>query len=333
MSIHLEPSSLAINAIKKLREIVETRQRLRRAMFMKLVFKPLAPIHIAGGRREMFIPIYRVGGEPYIPPTSIYGALRSIAEMLVKGMQLYTQLDDVEKIVLEAHCELETEGLRHICSVYGKEYVEFVKRLINELRNELQRGIPRDKALYTHFFTDEGLNEVGETLQNVSIPSDLGSEIEHILATLCPVCRLFGGPGIRSNIVIISIEPEIAGTYRITNVSIDRNTGVAREGNLFAIEGLILSKLHMDIYVRNVDRCSPEAKILVALLRYLSSMGLSIGGRKSIGFGKLLLDLEESKGIYIDIESLNTAEDLVKTLINIEEYAQTPIKKLIEELL
>ncbi len=314
------------SAVEKLRRFVELESKLSTLIYLKLVFKPYSEVglmHIAMERETAYISVFKVGDRIYIPLSSVLGALRAVGESIAKGLT-NSFADPVEKMFAEAHCELEEDTIRHICSPLGGGYIDFVKDLLNKLKG--------DRSLYKHFLTDEALREVETIVENAKQLMDVPRALEVVFSPLCPICNLFGGPGVESKISILRIEPEIMGIHNITRASISKQSLVALPGHLFTHEHAVIKKLSVDLIIKNIRRGSIEQKLLKALLSYLATIGISVGGLKSVGIGRYVLDSDESKGGYIDLNGINEKKELLDALINIETKIQKSLKNLINEL-
>jgi len=180
------------SAVEKLRRFVELESKLSTLIYLKLVFKPYSEVglmHIAMERETAYISVFKVGDRIYIPLSSVLGALRAVGESIAKGLT-NSFADPVEKMFAEAHCELEEDTIRHICSPLGGGYIDFVKDLLNKLKG--------DRSLYKHFLTDEALREVETIVENAKQLMDVPRALEVVFSPLCPICNLFGGPGVES---------------------------------------------------------------------------------------------------------------------------------------
>jgi len=115
----------------------------------------------------------------------------------------------------------------------------------------------------------------------------------------CIICRLFGGPTIFSRIKVFDCFPS-NGKYRtslIQRVSISRITEAQYPGRLFDVEfvepGVIFDfMLEIENFEENEQK---EAEILKFILKQLIEGNISLGGMKSVGYGKIRLLKEEVK--------------------------------------
>lgn len=318
--------------VDMIKHLIHWNTKLNTLLYLELVLKPLngySYIHIGGERETAYIPVYKVGGEPYIPISSVYGALRRIVEAIVKS-SIGSVSSDVERMFIASHCELEDKAIRHICS-NDPQYLVNIEKLIN---------IVFDKDIERYFVTQEmkteiqvAVNRAVESMKVEAIPSS----IETLLSFLCPICRLVGGPGVKSRISILNIKPHVETLAIETKTSVNRALGTVHPGHLYSIESLALHGIEIAMVVRNVKPGSTEAKILKALITYMRDIGIFIGGRKTVGLGIFKVDVNESRGIYIDLESIdprapNSAEKFIRAIIAPETLSKQPLENIIDDL-
>ena len=119
----------------------------------------------------------------------------------------------------------------------------------------------------------------------------------------CPICGIFGNTELASHVRIYDSYPKdgVFHKFQKTGIAIDRVFGSVRPGLGPFIEELISPKtkwtfrmdiINIDLYPEkptNDDR----VKLLKNLFQTLTSVGLNIGARKSVGCG--LIRLEEAK--------------------------------------
>lgn len=317
------------NFVEKIRDLIAKEIKLNTILYLSLVFKPVEKnsyIHIGSGEKDLnYIPVYKVENKPYIPLTSVYGVLRDIGEKIVK-QSLNNFVNRVEKEIVEAHCELEEDTIRHICS----NNQDYLRDLI-----EITKNIFENKLLSIHFVSEESkqeiLNQLDKALKTKNFKL-IPRALEPFLSFLCPICRMFGGTSVKSKIDIINIKPSFETMLIRTRTSIDRPTSTVYIGSLFSEENLSIHVLEMNLIVRNIVEKSFEAKILKTLLKYLIEIGISVGGHKSIGVGKLVLDSKESRGIYIELSKITSKEEILKSIIIPEQLNLKPIEELINNL-
>lgn len=123
----------------------------------------------------------------------------------------------------------------------------------------------------------------------------------------CLICSIFGSGELASHVRIYDAYPiNEARTFTKTGIGIDREFGGVKPGNLFVEEFVnpgVEWNFRMDVF--NI-KLFPEpeddrGKILRTLLNVLSTNGLSIGARKSVGCG--LIKLKNAKWETYTVEN------------------------------
>jgi CRISPR-associated RAMP protein (TIGR02581 family) len=109
----------------------------------------------------------------------------------------------------------------------------------------------------------------------------------------CIICKIFGGPTIFSRVRFFDCFPSDGkfSTSLIQRVSINRITEAASPGRLFEVEFIEPgTNLDFKLEIENLtDKDQIEGKILKFILNQLIAGNISIGGMKSVGFGKIRL--------------------------------------------
>lgn len=111
--------------------------------------------------------------------------------------------------------------------------------------------------------------------------------------TPCIICSIFGGPTIASsvyinNAILKSKEDRLVESIR--KVSISRVVGAQLSGRLYNLEYLIPYQefdWSMKVINLNILEDSKKSNIIKYLINKMSKYGIAIGGRKSIGFGRV----------------------------------------------
>ncbi|MCS7369528.1 MAG: RAMP superfamily CRISPR-associated protein [archaeon GBS-70-058] len=119
----------------------------------------------------------------------------------------------------------------------------------------------------------------------------------------CPICGIFGNTELASHVRVYDAYPKdgIFHKFQKTGIAIDREFGSVRPGLGPFVEELISPKtrwtfrmdiINIDIYP---EKSTDDARVqlLKTLFQTLTSIGLNIGSRKSVGCG--LIRLEEAK--------------------------------------
>ncbi|MEM1947009.1 MAG: CRISPR-associated RAMP protein Csx7 [Candidatus Caldarchaeum sp.] len=124
--------------------------------------------------------------------------------------------------------------------------------------------------------------------------------------TPCVICRVFGGPTIASHITIYDAYPK-DDSYRLEvrrRVSINRLTSGQHPGKLFDVEQVDPgTKWLCTMDIENIDILgdeSDEAKLLRGLMKRMGKLGITVGGKKSIGLGLLKIKLLSATRITIE---------------------------------
>ena len=292
---------------EKLRRFLEEEARLRDRAIIKLRFKP-SPLRVGSGAERgaearLTIAAVEVNGVriPVIPGSSWRGALRRIGEAVAKA-SLERFKDELDRVLTSAHYEPEESPITHYIDY------EVLVRLHEELRADSKR---RDELarLALRFVSQDALDRDRPDLDEYSA----------LLSPLCPICRLFGGPGLRSKLTIsdtlLNAQP-----FERTHVSLDRMTGVREEGRLFTVEyALPRGPIELEMVAHNVSPGSSEALILAGVLDWVSKLGLEVGGFKSRGVGQL--ELEGGGVIFIDYGQVRR-DRLIDALVSLDEVGE-----------
>ena len=124
----------------------------------------------------------------------------------------------------------------------------------------------------------------------------------------CPICCIFGSTEIASHVRIYDAFPTtVAQTFLKTSVSIDREFGGARPGLLFTEElvnpgtrwNFRMDVINIEIFP-HPNRDDPRAVLIRALINTLTSLGLNVGARKTVGYG--LIKLEKGRWTIYSFE-------------------------------
>ncbi len=224
-----------------------------------------------GGRgfvREMLrVPISTQTGVirvPIIPATTIKGALRGMAESLGRSIGMKSR--DRGDIWLELMAAHEREGglIRH----------DLMEPVLREIKSRLP----------SEGFTDRDVEAV-----NGEFPS-----------LICPICRLFGAPGLAGALRLSDAIPTTLElpTASVTRVALDRRKLKAAERRLFTEEVLLPGHEFRGIIVLDQrgfvgTETARRVKWLFELtLQAAREMGFQLGGGRSVGRGLVRIELE-----------------------------------------
>ena len=303
-------------------------QYLRSRLVMNLVFKPVTTpfVHVGMGARleQGLLEVLKVGvvggGTAYVIPShSIKGVLRRISEHVAKASATSKEL---EHALIRAHCEVENESIRHVCS--SDDDIRIIKDYVD--------SVLKNRAFARKFIPEDSIDEVSSRFKEGGIREV--AEAEPIVTIECPICRLYGGNGLGGKVYIRDIVVKNGRVAVISRTSIERATGKVREGALFSVEALVIPKFELTIVVDDLEPKTTEAYIIAGTLEWLTCIGLGIGGMRSSGIGHYLLDPKESRGYIIDYGNISNKE-FIKALANPVDYVKehgVSVEDLIEKL-
>ena len=229
------------------------------------------------------LPIERLPlGTPYIPGSSLKGALRSLAERLVATegrpvCDVFADLNECEAAILVAR------GL-----VKGWSLGEVREALVGRV-NRAGRVAP-------------GVNRVVELLSSEASPEGVVEKLK-LWGLPCPVCRLFGNKELASHVLVSDAVPEVDPHvgYR-TRVAIDRFRRAARSGALFDYEYVspgVEWRFRVKAYNVAIGEGDDPSRLLRSIMDYVKDLGLEVGGMKSTGHGRLRLKRAEIKAYEV----------------------------------
>lgn len=210
------------------------------------------PLHIGAGN-EGIDPvdtdnavIKDIDGNPFIPGSSLKGALRSRLETLLRGSG--------KKIL----------GGRTSCLIVNEPCLgddDESKKWLNEIKNRYKNKKDSDRLIS-----------------------------EEIYKRLCPVCRLFGSNYFASKLVLndCRLIGERAHIEKRDGVAIDRDTGIYSQGKKYDFEQVSVgTKFDFLMTADNLDE--ENEKLLKIIIRVLENGDLAVGGKTSVGLGRIKL--------------------------------------------
>jgi CRISPR/Cas system CSM-associated protein Csm3 (group 7 of RAMP superfamily) len=264
---------------------------------------------IAAGRRgEVLIEVMKVDGEVYIPASSVKGALRRLSESIARSA--IGGSSGVLEAVTMAHCELEDEGVVHLCHDISPLYEVYTRLSRDDLEALASRGlVPRDKV-----------EELWRLL--ASDPLTALRRLEPLTAQLCTICRLFGGPGLAGKFKVTGVQLLGSRLSTLTHIMIDRERRTVSEGALYVEEFAVPEALTVEFIVENAPPGSPEYDLLLKTLRALEHVVLTIGHSKSRGLGWFRLAKDKSQLLLIDLNKATKPQELIEMLTRPEQYAE-----------
>lgn len=211
------------------------------------------PIHIGEGN-ESINPIDTDNhvikdeeGKPYIPGSSLKGALRSWIETLLRGSgrKILGEIDPPCLVVSEP------------CLGDDKDSKEWLK----EIKNKHKDKENSDRLV-----------------------------AEEIYKRLCIVCKIFGSQHFASKITIndCRLKGNRAYIEKRDGVAIDRDTGTAANNKKYDYEQ-VAAGTEFNFYM-TVDNLEDEnKKILQLIIKVLESGDFAVGGKTSVGLGRIKL--------------------------------------------
>ena len=264
---------------------------------------------VAAGRRgEVLIEVMKVDGEVYIPASSVKGALRRLSESIARSA--IGGSSGVLEAVTMAHCELEDEGVVHLCHDISPLYEVYSGLSRDDLEALASRGlVPRDKV-----------EELKRLL--TSDPLTALRRLEPLTAQLCTICRLYGGPGLAGKFKVTSVQLLGLRLSTLTHIMIDRERRTASEGALYVEEFAVPEALTVEFIVENAPPGSPEYDLLLKTLRALEHVVLTIGHSKSRGLGWFKLAKDKSQLLLIDLNKATKPQELIEMLTKPEQHAE-----------
>ena len=281
----------------KLRSLGPNFDKLDELTIVTGILVNVSPLRIGKGKSELGEPtelsIEKLpDGTPYVPGSSLKGALRSLAEKLAKssGHKICNIFMDLTP------CEL--------AAAITRKALDAIESLsIKPLKHDLVDILSRAKR------TSEEIRELANSIENIvneiQDTSDLENAIEKIMEELkelpCPVCRIFGNKELASHVRIMNAYPKDEAKPELqfrTRVALDRFRKASRSGALFDYEFVPPGyKWDFEMRIYNLNILEPNedqaSKLLKHVLDYVSNLGLEIGGMKSVGHG--LIKFEELK--------------------------------------
>jgi CRISPR-associated RAMP protein (TIGR02581 family) len=273
-------------------------------------------LHLGGGRnpaKGTDSPIVRDGfGRPFIPGSSIKGAVRAAVERLVPNLQISAcGLYDREANCLSALPETDSRviNFREIQEGFGKPFNASVKEKLSAL-----------------------LQGTGKSLNDLPNTREITEEDLLFLLDLhlCDVCKTFGSPFIGAAIFFhdAPVNPEkwIGLTQVRDGVGIDRDSGRAVDGLKYDYE--VVPPQTVFQYSMTIETGDALGLGLAALaLHELKEGNVPLGGIRSRGLGRCHLDQEKTF-----VESLELGDlEALKAYLTTNKIFSEPINDFVEK--
>lgn len=259
-------------------------------------------LHLGGGRnpaKGTDSPIIRDGlGQPFIPGSSIKGAVRAAVERIVPnlGMSacgLYNTGEACPSALPES--DERMKSLRQIPESFGRDISE--KSELGKLLAKL-------------------LQQKGKALNDLPNPKTMIEENWLFILDLflCQVCKAFGSAFISSALFFhdapVNREQWVGLTQIRDGVGIDRDSGRAVEGLKYDFETVPPDTVFN--FSMTIETAEPLALGLAALaLHELVEGNVPLGGIRSRGLGRCHLDPEST---FVESLNLGDVESLKKYL-------------------
>lgn len=235
-----------------------------------LEFVTYGPLHIGGGRVGNELRLLRLpDGRLLIPASTWKGAFRSLARKLALSLPL----SGIEKLAVERVSDPASKREK------VEDLVEDFKKALMGVQNPLFE--PGDVL--------EVLRRVGYDEEELKEPEDPVGMLVSYLEYYCPVGRLFGNGVHAASLMFSDTLLEVATAHR-PGIGIDRRTGKVKGDVLFFVESIPPGTVVKLVMVGEVRRGGDSAsRLLASLLEAVNALGISIGGRRSAGYGQLNL--------------------------------------------
>lgn len=199
----------------------------------------------------------KIAGMPYIPGSTIKGALRHAAYKICSALGIKTCTTD------------------RPCGI------------------EILRKLQRYRLLH-RYAEDDVLLRMG----------------------FCPVCILFGSPGLASKVIVNDAYPLNRITTEVRRfISIDEMTGSALPGRLFTAE-IVPPKSVFTLEITAINVSEPLLGLLFTSIELLKDLG--IGGMKTYGFGRVDVKIDSIaiRGVEYYIEG----REITLSELKLEEF-------------
>ena len=295
-------------------------------------------LHLGGGRnpaKGTDSPILRDGyGKPYIPGSSIKGALRAAVERIVPNLSISAcalfpaaENERNEDAVPKNEEEAKTFCLTPLREEHPtrKAYRELEEGLSKPLSRELKQKV--EKHLRNGAYNLKEREPITEEL--------LLGMLEN---NLCEVCKAFGAPFISSSIYFHDASIDESKWLGLTQVrdgvGIDRDSGRAVDRIKYDYE--IVPPQTVFNFSMTIETGEPMALGLAALaLHELQQGNVPLGGIRSRGLGRCHLESEATTIDVLDFDNIDALKAyLTKNAVNtitLDEFIQQHIKNLWSE--
>jgi CRISPR-associated RAMP protein (TIGR02581 family) len=244
-------------------------------------------------------PVLRdAAGRPYVPGSSLKGALRSYTESLLRTLQIHPGIEDRNLACMSVGKPMQrpkNDAEDHLCLTQGE--VSVLKRVAPD-----------------RWHTDEDVSDVLRA--RLPNPEELAADLcakseeavlDGVLRDLsCWTCRLFGSPWLASKVLIrdLPLTVDFAERTEIRDgVGIDRDTGRAAAGLKYQFEVVpVGAAFDLDLLVENASPA--ELGVLWLGLRGFEQGYVLMGGAKSRGLGRCTLKVDWRMSEHVTADTL-----------------------------
>jgi len=246
---------------------------------------------------EPDLPVLRtVDGLPYIPGSSLKGALRSHVEALLRTIQTLPDVEDRNlacTAVGKPGRRPSDDPFPHLC-LFQNEVSRLKEVHPEEWHQRLEPPL-RDR-----------LPDPDRLRQDLARKGRQGVVDEMLRALSCWTCRVFGAPWLASKVLIKDLFLD-EGTFYTTEirdgVAIDRDTGRVAGGRKYQFEAVPAgAAFHLEILVENASEA--ELGLLWLGIRALERGEVLLGGARSRGLGWCRLQVDQEGSRYVARENL-----------------------------
>jgi CRISPR/Cas system CSM-associated protein Csm3 (group 7 of RAMP superfamily) len=256
----------------------QSHETLKSRALIDLYLKPVTPLHVGRGGVEFLNEAvhFKIDERivPFIPSESIKGVLRASATRLAEHIPFQNP-------------EIETALRGH-------------RKDVHEIDGEELSGLETKAEKLKAYFDDQQWEEIRD------------KKVELYLSIHCPICRLFGSRYLAGKLLFYDAIPSTEvrlSTY--TGIAINRKTRTVEERKLFKTQYVVPAD-NLSFWTRIIaDNITgtPEAKLFALLLENILHEGLKMGGKKSIGYGLMMLEGGRTKVKYVEFNIKPTDYD------------------------
>lgn len=249
-----------------------------------LDFEVCSSLHIGKGEEDARREFLRLPtGELVVPSSTWKGAFRSISEHLAKSMKF----NGLAALAVELYSE-DKRGITYRSD--KNKFEKFVDDFVKTLRGIPSGGMNTEELVAVMKdlgYTEDDLQEVKE--RGLEALENLARVMaESYLAINCPIGRLYGNFTIAGKVRFFDSIFN-ASTHFRPGIGIERLSGKVEENVLYFSEIVSFETLRLTLIADNLLPGEDDSKLFANTLETIKLMGISIGGRKSVGMGHLRL--------------------------------------------